>query len=195
MRATAGSSSNPARPSSPCCGVSRPVSPPRDRRAPLHLAEHGQDPHPGAVPQAGREFAGGRGRGRRGARSARPHRITRVILAPNRPFRGHDRACLALDVTASRPSRRPRRAGTTLHLRLGRHDGLCTNGTTAITGPVTDSSHRQGLLDRRCRPSVHRSAHSNPRTVSRRRSRTTALILRATVGAGSPNSNNWRFSD
>ena len=41
-----------------------------------------------------------RGRARRGARSARPHRITRVILAPNRPFRGHDQACLALDVTA-----------------------------------------------------------------------------------------------
>jgi len=56
----------------------------------------------------------------------RPHRITRVILAPNRPFRGHDQACLALDVTASLPSRRRRRAGTTVHLRFGRNDGLCT---------------------------------------------------------------------
>ena len=26
------------------------------------------------------------------------------------------------------------------------------NGTTAITGPINDSSHRQGLLERRWRP-------------------------------------------
>ena len=50
-----------------------------DRRATLHLAEHRQDPHPRALPQAGRKYAGGRGRARRGARSARPRQNSRVI--------------------------------------------------------------------------------------------------------------------
>ena len=36
----------------------------------LHLAEHREDPHPRAVSQAGRIVASGRGRARRGARSA-----------------------------------------------------------------------------------------------------------------------------
>ena len=57
--------------------------PTRDRRAAVHLAEHGQDPHPRAVPQAGRDIGSGRGRPRRSARPTRANRITRVISGPD----------------------------------------------------------------------------------------------------------------
>ena len=60
--------------------------------ATVHLAEHRQDPHPRAVPQAGRNIASGRGRTRRGARPARSHSITRVILRPHGRNRGHPQA-------------------------------------------------------------------------------------------------------
>ena len=68
----------------------------RDRRATLHLAEHSQDPHAGAVPQAGRDIGSGGGRPRRNARSARADRITRVIPGRDRPKRGHRRAWCGL---------------------------------------------------------------------------------------------------
>jgi hypothetical protein len=56
------SSRRPAPPSSACCGASQPPFPTRDPREALHLAEHSQDPHPRAVPQARRNVANGRGR-------------------------------------------------------------------------------------------------------------------------------------
>ena len=64
-----------------------------DRRAAVHLAEHGQDPQPRAVPQAGRDIPGGGGSPRRSARSARADRITRVIPVPDPLGRGNRRAC------------------------------------------------------------------------------------------------------
>jgi hypothetical protein len=50
------------------------------------------------------------------------------------------------------------------------------NGTTEITGPTTDPSHRQALLEWIAGPgpSVHSSGHSHPRKASPRPSRTTA---------------------
>ena len=120
----------------------------RDRRAALHLAEHGQDPHPRAVPQAGRDIASGCGRARGGARSARARRITRVILGPRPPNRGHRQACWAR-MSAAPLSRRDRgRTRVTLRVRVRRDDSPAHDGETEITGPIIDSSHLHGLLDR-----------------------------------------------
>ena len=54
MPDTVSSTSSQAGPSSRCCGPPRNRSlPTRDRRATVHLAEHRQDPQPGALPQLG----------------------------------------------------------------------------------------------------------------------------------------------
>ena len=92
-RETATSSRNLPPPSSPFCGPRDRSLPTRDRRAALDLAERRVDPHPRAVPQAGRKIASGRGRAPARARPARSQRITRVILGPHGPNRGHGQAC------------------------------------------------------------------------------------------------------
>ena len=90
----------------------------------------------------------------RGARSTRPHRITRVILRPNGPSRGHDQACWR--------SMSPLRHRVVVDGELGPRyapafDAVTVsacNGTTEITGPINDLSHRQGAArtDRRRAP-------------------------------------------
>ena len=134
----------------------------------------------------------------RGARSTRPHRITRVILRPNGPSRDHDQACWR--------SMSPLRHRVVVDGELGPRyapafDAVTVsacNGTTEITGPINACRTGRGLLERiagvrRC---VHGSAHSKPRKASLMRSRdNNHVILRAIVGAGSPQSNNWPFSD
>jgi hypothetical protein len=90
---TATSSRNPPPPSSPCCGASRPASPDARSTRGSALAEYRQDPHPRAVPQPGRNVASGRGRAPARAPPARSQRITRVILGPHGPNRGHGQAC------------------------------------------------------------------------------------------------------
>jgi LuxR family maltose regulon positive regulatory protein len=69
----------------------------RDLRAAVHLAEHRQNPHPRAVPKAGRHVERGRRCPRRSARPARSERITRVILRRHGPRRSYGRACWALE--------------------------------------------------------------------------------------------------
>ena len=59
----------------------------------VHLAEHRQEPHARAVPQARCDIANRGGRPRRSARPARVRLITRVILGPRRSNRGRRQAC------------------------------------------------------------------------------------------------------
>ena len=60
----------------------------REIGAQLYIsAEHGQEPHPPAVPQAGRDIASGGGRAGRSARSPRSHRYTRVNFRQHGPNR------------------------------------------------------------------------------------------------------------
>ena len=90
----ASSSRNPARPSSPCCaglatGLSR-----REIGAQLYISLNTvKTPYPRAVPQARRDIASGRGRARRSARSARSHRITRVIVRRDAQIAATRQAC------------------------------------------------------------------------------------------------------
>ena len=104
-RATAGSRELVEEPSPAELAVLRGLAAGLSRREigarALHLAEYRQESHARAVPQTRCKLANRGGGPRRGARPARVHSITRVILGTGRPTRSHGRACW---VQACRPT-------------------------------------------------------------------------------------------
>ena len=124
MRATAGSSSNPAAELAVLRGLATGLSR-REIGARLYISLNTVKTHTG-------ELYRKLGVKPRADAVARAEVLGLLDLSnhpgdpPPEPRNSRPRSgMLALDVTASLPCRRRRRTGTTLHLRLRRRDGLC----------------------------------------------------------------------